>query len=220
MPNTLAFQSPKLVTGFLNQESLPGLGTPLNSSQVSGSIVQQYTGYLGADFVLDAKTAKMLSDTVNVGQLYEGLYGFVQLKSSFATTGVDLGCPLYWFDRTNYIVTPDVTGPTARLAGICIIKNAKMAPGNYLPIQFAGRATLKLGVIQNVAAADGDAIFLDVSQNLFNDLTATGSVTAGGVAANSAGIKLWVGTADNGGVAPASNSLCIVDLSRWFDNQW
>ena len=56
---------PKLISGFLNQESYASLGAPLASP--SGSIVEQYLGYLGVPFVLTAAGAAKLSDTTNVG---------------------------------------------------------------------------------------------------------------------------------------------------------
>lgn len=148
-------QAPRVTNLYLNQVNDPAPGVPLASP--SGSIVSSYPGQVGGILTLDAKTALKLSDTVNVGTLYAGLYQYVKFKAD-STASNARGQVVFWSDFDNFEVTPDAAAAmNGKVAGITL--NA-VTKGQYGWIQVAGKASVKFGTVTKATPADGDLVVL------------------------------------------------------------
>lgn len=199
-------QSPRLPTGYLNSANGdPAPGVPLASP--SGTIVQAYTGQVGAKLSLDATEASNLSDPAGA-TLFQGVYQYVQFLSSSSGSNAR-GQLVFWNNRASYIVTPDVTAGTQGLiAGVTL---AAVTKGNYGWIQIAGKATVKYKASLTAATpASGDLIIVDQTpSNAADDPTQSTALTP-------LQHKSIVGVAD---VAPVGGSVLAVDLC-FFENGW
>lgn len=199
MSNILgANQSPRIPAGFLNQANDPAPGVPLTSP--SGSIVQPYNGQIGAILSLSSADALKLSDTVNIGTLFEGQYQYVKILSS-ATTAPARGGLVYWNDYDNKIVTTDAAATNqGLLAGVLINAPTK---GNWCWIQVAGKATVLFKNPLTKVAASGDLVVQDSTP------ANTGDVLADATALTSPVVKTTVGVALE---APTNGGLKLVNL--------
>lgn len=124
----------RLTARYINDVNDPVVG-----NSVSGG--QAYLGQLGSVMVLnDADAAKLSSGTVaaltNVGNLYGGIYQYVQFYVSQSGTTV-AGGPVYWQDPDNFIVTADVPTAGVGFAGVALKTVTK---GNYGWILVDGKA--------------------------------------------------------------------------------
>ncbi|HYT09002.1 MAG TPA: hypothetical protein VEL77_15260 [Rugosimonospora sp.] len=164
-----ANQSPRVTTAALNSVGRvgdPAPGVVVSTANVSGSIVQPYSGMLGGKLTLSAADATVLSDTAT-GALYGGVYQYVRfLLTSTATAA--RGCLVRWVTPTVatalYVVTPDgsATGDNS-CAGVALNATTK---GNYDFIQTQGIAQVKVQAsITAATPAIGDAIFVGTNAN-------------------------------------------------------
>lgn len=124
----------RLVSTFLNNVNDPSPGTSVANS------VQAVPGQLGAVMELnDADAARMSSGVVaaltNVGNLYGGIYQYVQFYAGQSGTTV-AGGPVYWQDPDNFVVTADVPTSGLGFAGVALNVPTK---GNYAWILVAGK---------------------------------------------------------------------------------
>ncbi len=192
-------QAPRITQLFLNNVNDPAPGQLLSSP--SGSIVQPYGGQVGGKLTLSAKEAKQLSDP-NTGTLFGGVYMYVQFLLT-STAVSQRGQILFWSDRDNYVVTPDVTAASAaKMAGVCCNIVGK---GNYGFIQIGGKAGVKFRAALTKVAVDGDLVVLDGTPGVFGDVLADATTLASPIA------KLVIGIADG---APANNTLSPVALTN------
>lgn len=101
--------------------------------------------------------------------LYGGEYQFVRTRSG-STNALVVGGPVFWYDRDNFIVTPDTDG-TAEFAGVAL--NIPATKGNCVLIVVAGdvdalfkaTATTKATTVKNdlaVTSIASSAATLDV----------------------------------------------------------
>jgi hypothetical protein len=200
----------RIVSRLLNDVNDPSPGVPLASSSASGSIIQPYFGLVGKRLVLTAAMASKLSDTT-VGTLFEGIYQYVQVRSTASQAPARGGC-VYWDDYENYIVTTDVgysafiaTGDNSGLfAGVLLSAPTK---GNYCFIQIAGKANVLFktpAVTKSVSGANaGDMVVQDATNSNRADVLAN----ATGVTWATAKLQLGVAIA-----SPTGNAISLVDL--------
>jgi len=199
-------QSPLITQRYLNTSTYAGDPTPgalVSTSQVSGSIVQPYTGMLGGILTLSEGGANYYTDTVNGQQLYAGDYQYVQFYASSSATAAQ-GCVVFWQNllNGNFIVTPDAASTnTGLVAGIALCATGK---GNYWWIQTRGIAQVKFKAsIANGAPAIGDIVIVDTTpSNLADDPTSQTAIT-----------KTFLGNA--WGAAPASSTISPVALAAF-----
>ncbi len=112
----------------------------------------------GDRIVLGTADALALSDTVNTGTLYEGIYQYVRTPSSPTATPT-INRLAFWDSSTSQNqVTPDESGAQGAnlIAGVFINTLTK---GNSWWIQIAGRATLLFRTVLTGTAADGVAVY-------------------------------------------------------------
>src|SRR5579872_499636 len=141
-------QAPIITQRYLNTASYAGDPTPgslVSTSQVSGSIVQSYGGFLGGIMTMGKDEANYYSDLANGQQLYPGDYQYVQFYASSSAAAAVQGQLVYWLSSSTnllpgggFIVTPDESAAALGLvAGIALANTAK---GNYWWIQVSGVA--------------------------------------------------------------------------------
>lgn len=202
-------QSPKLPTGFLNSAGGdPAPGVPLSSAQASGSIIQPYLGQVGAKVSVDTTEAGLALSDPAQSTLFAGIYQYVLFLSTSVAANAR-GQVVFWSNRAQYIVTPDVTAATQGLiAGITL---AAITKGNYGWIQIAGRATVKYKAALTAATpVAGDLLIVDQTPtNAIDDPTQSTALTP-------LQEKSKIGTA---GVLPVGGSILAVDLA-FFDTGW
>ncbi len=175
---------PQITQRYLNTPSYagdPAPGTVVQTSDVSGSIVQSYDGFLGQIVPLGKSAADYLSDKTNGHQLYPGNYQYVQFDPAGTASPAVAGQIVYWLDNaTNllpgggFIVSPDdAAAERGLIAGIALANTVK---GKYWWIQVAGIAQVKFAAVLGAATpAVGDLVFTDYSgpSNLAYDPTQT-----------------------------------------------
>jgi hypothetical protein len=210
-------QSPRVTTPALNSVGRvgdPGAGTPVTTSQVSGSIVQEYKGMIGGKLTLSQADAARLSDTATA-LLYGGVYMYVLFYASMSSTVVR-GAVVVWVDTsavspTCYTVTAD--GSAARnnfVAGVALNATTK---GYYDFIQIAGLASVKFGASLTAATpAVGDAIFVSgtvASPQLADDMAGSTVTTTL--------LKQRLGAAEKTAPTASGTSLVLLDLiGKWI----
>ena len=206
-----ANQSPRTTTllNAVGRVGDPGAGVNVKTSQVSGSIVQEYLGMIGGMLTISQTDAVKLYDSTT-GVLYGGTYRYVKFAPVGSTACVRGGVAL-WLDTsavspTCYNVTNE--GSTARNnfpAGIFLNATAK---GYYDWIQVAGLASVKMKTTLTVATpAIGDAIFVaatPASPQLADDLDDQALAMKG--------LKQFLGVAENAAPASATVSAVLLDL--------
>jgi hypothetical protein len=195
-------QSPRLTSNYLNQKNRvgdPAPGVSVSTAQVSGSIVQPYTGQLGGKLTLSEAETRAFSDPT-MFTIYGGIFQYVQFRLG-STNAPAAGLVLCWYDERNYIVTPDIIGGGGRMAGICL---NPVTRGNYDFIQIGGDAQVLFGAITAVTPAIGDMVVMQASNNQGDILTATTTVTF-------ALLKTVIGVASR--VAPVASQLNPVRLN-------
>lgn len=197
-------QSPTITQKYLNTASYAGDPTPgalVSTAQVSGSIVQPYSGMVGGILTLGEGGANNYSDPVNGQQLYAGDYQYVQFLSSSTATAKQ-GCILFWQNVLggNWIVTPDATlTDDSLIAGIALTNTGK---GNWWWIQVKGIAeVLFKATITKTTPAIGDLVVVDAGGGTPTD---TADVLADATAITNASLKLALGRA--WGTAPVSGA--------------
>jgi hypothetical protein len=175
-------QSPIITQKYLNTSTYagdPAPGVLVSTAQVSGSIVQPYTGMVGGILTLGEGLANTYSDKTNGQQLYAGDYQYVQFYASSTATAVQ-GQIVFWQNllNGNYIVTPDeATSDSGEIAGIALGATGK---GNYWFIQTRGVANVKFkATLTNGSPAINDLIAIDTTtpSNLADDPTQTTPLT-------------------------------------------
>jgi len=204
-------QSPIITQRYLNTASYagdPAPGVLVSTSQVSGSIVQPYTGQLGGILTLGEGTANTLSDTTNGQQLYAGDYQYVHFYASSSAAAAVQGQVVFWKDSAsnllsgNWDVTPDYAA--GEIAGIALCNTAR---GNYWFIQISGAAQVKFAASNNTASpAVDDLVFADYLGGSIYALDPTQSTTG----LTLAQIKMMLGQAFAS--APANSTISPVML--------
>ena len=139
-------QHPRITTTYLNQLNRhgdPAPGVPVSTAQVSGSIVQPYSGFEGGKLTITNPWAVQFADPA-VGPLYGGIYMYVQLDPT-DTAPLTRGQIVFWTDELTYMITADGidtdTGFPYKLAGVAL--NGTL-PGYWDFIQILGIALVKL----------------------------------------------------------------------------
>src|SRR5947207_1457877 len=148
----------------------PSPGSVVQTSDVSGSIVQPYGGFVGRISSMGQAAALYLSDPAAY-TLYEGDYQYVKFDPAAVQTPAVQGQVVYWKNNTtnlkggNFLVSPDVTGANLpNLGAIAGIALANTVAGKYWFIQTAGIAQVKFGATQGaVTPSVGDLVFADYS---------------------------------------------------------
>lgn len=141
----------------------------INSANPAG-IIQSVPGGLASQgeqnvpgdvFFFDTDAALALSDTVNIGTLYSGLYKLVRTASG-STAAPARGKACFWDTSVAddlMQVTPDESGAqgVGLFAGFYLNSLTK---GNYGFIQIAGKCTGKFRAVLTGVAANGQPVFL------------------------------------------------------------
>lgn len=195
--NHVEKQDFKLITGFLNTTDD---ANPSAATSPSGTIIQGYYGEIGGVLFIDAAGAASLSAS-GQNTLYEGEYQYVKFLST-ASLAPAVGKFAFWSDRTNYVVTTDITAANiGKVAGVIIYANTK---GNWGFIQIAGRATVLFKAsITKATPADGDLVIIDQTP------AAVGDVLADATGITSLTLKSTVGVAY---AVPVGGAASLVDL--------
>jgi hypothetical protein len=202
----------KLISGYLNGENNPALGSPIASSGYAGGLVSSYGGFLGTKGVFDADDAAKLSNTT-LGTLYGGTYMMVRVSATATQSQLVRGRLVFW-DLTAaedlYQVTNDETqnGGQPLFAGILL--NAVTA-GNYCVIQVAGRATVQMRA--TVTAATRNITWAAAGAGVDN---ATADAQASATAVTFAFMNNYLGL---GEAVAANGALIIVDLKPFITRQ-
>ena len=173
-------QSPIVTQRYLNTSTYagdPAPGTVVQTSDVSGSIVQDYGGQLGGILTLGKSAANSYSDLTNGQQLYAGDYQYVQ----FLSTGGNAvqGQVVFWVDDTTNLLPAGgfkvtATESAALLGLVAGIALCNTTAGKYWFIQVSGIAQVKFHGTQGPATPlVGDLVFADYSNpsNLAYDPT-------------------------------------------------
>lgn len=160
---------------YLNTAAYAGDPTPgavVSTSQVSGSIIQNYGGFVGRISPMAQDAAAYLSDPAAY-PLYRGDYQYVQFDPLAVQTPAIQGQVVFWknlpaglnLTSLGFIVSPDITGANLpNLGCIAGIALANTVAGNYWFIQVSGVAQVKFGATQGaVTPAVGDLVFADYS---------------------------------------------------------
>lgn len=218
----------KLVSGFLNTEFGPAIGTPLSSAQFSGGIVESYPGQLGVPFDMSEDDAAKMSNT-SVATLHGGTYMFVGIRP--ADAGAYKRGQIVFWDQT---VNPDLyqvtntealasNGGVTNPAGIIINPtttpaSAVITPATYNPapsyaiIQVAGLALVQFRASITGTPAIGASVICAAAgagaDNCTADIATTSAVTASVVALQ---LERNIGIART---LPANSTISQVDLSR------
>ena len=167
-------QSPIVTQRYLNTSTYAGDPTPgavVQTSQVSGSIVQSYGGQNGGILTLGKEAANYYTDPTYGQQLYAGDYQYVQFYASDSAPSVQ-GQIVFWLDNAtnllpsgSYIVTnTESASQSGLVAGIALCNTAQ---GNYWFIQTSGIAQVKFAATQGVTGtpAVGDLLFVDYNSS-------------------------------------------------------
>lgn len=176
-------QAPIVTQRYLNTPTYagdPAPGTVVQTSDVSGSIVQPYTGQLGGILTLGEAGANYYSDTTNGQQLYAGDFQYVRFVPS--TGPAVQGQIVFWKDSTTGLLSGlwDVTSDESaaelgEIAGIALCNTAK---NKYWFIQVSGVAQVKFASSNNAATpAVGDLVFADYAGSTIYAIDPTQSTT-------------------------------------------
>ena len=182
-----------LSSGFLNAEDTLAQGGFAGLAGVPGD--------LGNIARIGRERALNLSKLAT-GTCYAGLYQKVQFKSS-STAAPAKGGALFWYDRANFIVTPDGSvASEADFAGVGLMANTK---GYFGVIQIAGKASA-LFRASVTAKTQGCLVVQLTTTNTFDSIAeATGSYISGGTL----GIKNIVGASLE---APQDSGVNLISL--------
>lgn len=191
-----ANQHPRITTTYLNslnRHGDPGAGVNVSTAQVSGSIVQEYGGFIGGKLTITNPWAEQFADPA-VGPLYGGIYQYVRLDPN-ATSLLERGQIVFWFDELEYIITADGTDPGSgmpnKMAGVAL--NATM-PGYWDFIQITGIAMVTVTSAGNI----GDPMAVNPSAT-------PATVSTGAIDQNFLGIAVLT--------APQANQVTPVQLN-------
>lgn len=208
-------QSPTITQRYLNTATYagdPSPGNVVNTSQVSGSIVQPYAGMKGGILTLSESEAAYYSDP-NYQTLYPGDYQYVKFYASSVNTAVQ-GQPVFLYSDSasgeDIQVTPDFAPGNyggGVIFGIALCNTAK---GNNWFVQVAGVAQVLFATANNVTSPSvGDLIYVDYSTPSARalDPTQSGNPT-------NAQLKLVLGRA--WGSNPVAAKISPVMLSGFF----
>lgn len=190
----------KLISGTINGENNPALGSPLASQ--SGMLVSSYGGFIGTKITLSADDAGKLSNTA-VGTCYGGTYQMVKIAPAAVQANLLRGRLVFWdtsVPEDNYQVTNDETqnGGQALVAGVLL---GPVTAGNYCVIQVKGRATVQIRA--TATAATRDLVWSAAGAGVDN---ATFDALAGATNLTGANIQKQLAT----GEAVAANGALIV----------
>jgi hypothetical protein len=161
-------QSPRITTNYLNQASRqgdPAPGVNVSTEQVSGSIVQPYSGFCGGKLTVTGPWATAMADPT-VGPLYGGIYMYCQLDPSVLVAPIR-GQVMFWADEENYVVTTVGSVQPAKVAGIAV--NPTL-PGYWDFFQVAGIASVRF----TAAVGFGIMVATNPAQLPAVGITATG----------------------------------------------
>jgi hypothetical protein len=217
MPGITGFPNPsiKLISGTINGENNPALGSPIASSGLAGGLISSYGGFLGAKYAFNADDALKMSNTA-IGTLFGGVYQMVRIAPAASQATLVRGRLVFWdtsVTENNYQVTNDETqnGGVPLFAGVLV---GAPTAGNYAFIQVAGRATLQFratvtAATRNIGWAAAGA---GVDNAAFDGLANATAITG----ANIYPTELAIGeaVAANAGLVTA-NML----LGRWVSRQ-
>ena len=198
----------KLISGTLNGENNPALGSPLAAS--SGYLVSSYGGFIGTKYTFSADDAGKLSLS-STGTLYGGTYQMVRIAPAATQANLKRGALVFWdtsVPEDQYQVTNDETqnGGQPLFAGVLL--NAPTA-GNYTIIQTKGRATVLMR--GTVTAATRDLVWAAAGAGADN---ATFDGLAGATPIIGSNVQKQLGVSE---VVAANGALIIAFLSpMWF----
>jgi hypothetical protein len=151
----------------------PSPGAVVSTSQVSGSIVQSYGGFVGRITPMGRDAASYLSDPASKA-LYPGNYQYVQFSSAMSAAAAVQGQVVFWLNNTTNLgttgfnVTADFAAPQSPIAGIALANTAK---GNYWFIQVAGIAEVKFGAVINKTTPQvGDLVYVNTTPTQYADV--------------------------------------------------
>src|SRR5215475_1487444 len=140
-----ANQHPRLTTNYLNQLNRhgdPAPGVNVSTAEVSGSIVQPYSGFEGGKLTITNPWAPQFADPA-VGPVYGGIYQYLQVDPLDPAPLVR-GSVVFWADELHYIVTAKgQSGSPAvnnKIAGVAMNETF---PGFWDFFQIAGIALVK-----------------------------------------------------------------------------
>lgn len=167
-------ESPIVTQRYLNTASYAGDPTPgavVSTANVSGSIIQPYSGQVGGILTLGRDAAAYYSDP-GAYTLYAGDYQYVQFDPLAALSPAVQGQVVFWKNNTTnmtgtapsgFLVTTDMTGVNlpniGEVAGIALTNTVK---ANYWFIQVSGIAQVKFkSSIGAVTPVVGDLVFVD-----------------------------------------------------------
>lgn len=194
----------KLISGTLNGENNPALGSPLANQ--SGMLVSSYGGFIGTKYTFSADDAGKLSNTAT-GTLYGGTYQMVRIAPAAAQANLTRGRLVFWDTsaaENTYQVTNDETqnGGQPLFAGVLL--NAPTV-GNYCIIQTKGRATVAMRA--TVTAATRDLVWAAAGAGVDN---ASFDGLAGATGLTGANIQKQLAT---GEAVAANGALSIASLN-------
>src|SRR5215831_15211051 len=168
------------LTTFANRvsDTQPGSAFP---SPTGGQI---YAGLLGKSWQWTDAMAQLNSDT-SLSTLFGGQYMYVQYRAGSAQANAR-GQILFWFDRVNFIVTPDPSTGLGDVAGVdCCALAAGQTKGNFGIIQIAGLALVRFrAAVTNAACTPGQIVTVvsdggvgrgDVTANATTSIVETGT---------------------------------------------
>jgi hypothetical protein len=204
----------KTTSKFWNTINDPSPGAVVSTANVSGSIIQPYSGQVGA--ILEATPQEALdhSDT-SIGTLYGGRYMYVQLLST-STNAAVRGQYAFWSDVDKGIVTADVTA--GRQAGVFINVISK---GNYGLIQVSGKASVLFVADTTADLGPGAIVQVDPAGTSKTDIPAAATALTFGTAAsalNSVTGRL-ISTGAAAALDGAIGQIDLMDLSQLITGQ-
>lgn len=191
----------------LNDVNDPSPGSIVATSNVSGSIIQPFSGQVGKRLVCSTSIASKLSDTA-IGTLLEGIYQYVQVASTSAA--VARGTLVYWQNYESCIVTATPSAADVVLGGsnaglVAGVALNTVTVGNYCYIQIAGKANIKFKttITKGSTVAAGDLVLADGTTSARADVIPDASSLTPVLG------KLILGVAI---ATPTSNGISTVDL--------
>jgi hypothetical protein len=135
----------KLISGTLNGENNPALGSPIGATGLAGGLISAYGGFLGTKYTFDEDDALSLSNTA-IGTLYGGTYQMVRIAPGATQANLVRGRLVFW-DTSVAADLYQVTNDETQNGGLPLFAGVLLGPvtaGNYCIIQVGGRATVQM----------------------------------------------------------------------------
>lgn len=192
---------------YLNNTNDPAPGKAIASSGYT--FVIPYQGILGKLVRADHAEALLLSDTVNIGTLYGGVYQYVKAVTALARGQVVAWDVLANTGFTDYEVTSTITLPhEGFLAGFAL---NTVTSGNYCWIQTDGLATALCKATVTTTTVGTIAVQQTTTNTVDSIADATGTYISGGAL----GLKQIVGAWYE---APANGALKRLVMQNFCKN--